>query len=312
MSTTIYTYTVNAPDCDDEHDTFTTFTEALAHFTDEGCDAMVAAEALTRAEEYGHTECRLGGRRYYVWAEEREEGDTDRQIRQTGIVTEDFGSGITRVNHIDTYGCFELGETERPGIEYDVLASYLAAAGVGEQDWGWGFEEADEEIRQAWIDGSPWVAHGEDELWTVTYDREGWLRELATASVDLLNSNYDLGPVVHKVEFTGEVWSPQFYNFSTDGYMARWTVDTDALEQWLTDNGIVIENGRGIDGFIRTADDDTWYLGRALQEYLEHMLPDYVSDMHSHLCGNGVEEEYIEIEFTDAGRAWIEEYKRTH
>lgn len=309
-TTTTTTYIVNAPDCDDERVTFQTRHEAAAFFVDEGCDAAAAAEVLTRAEEYGDTECRLSGRRYYVWTEER--ATTGRQIRQTGIVTEDFGSGITSVNHIDTYQCFELGETERPGIEYDVLASYLAGEGVGEQGWGWGFEEADEEIQRPWIDGSPWCAHGDEQLWEVHYDHQGWLRELAIASVEVVREAVVGEGIVHAVDFADEVWSPQFYNFSTDGYMARWTVDTDALEQWLTDNGIVIEDGSGIDGFIRTADDDTWYLGRALQEYLEAKIPDYVSDMHSYLCGNGVEEQYIEIEFTDAGRAWIEQYKAAH
>lgn len=251
MSTTDYTYTVNAPDCDDE-----------------------------------------------------------RQIVQTGIVTEEFGSTITRVNHIDTYQCFELGETEYSEVEWDILSSYLAGEGVHEGGLGW--DELPEEITRPWEEYGYWAARSGEEFFTIRYDHQGWLRELATASVDLLNSNYGLGPVVHKVEFTGEVWSPREYNFTTDGYMARWTVDTDALEAWLTDNGIVIEDGRGVSGFIRTADDDTWYLGRALEEYLEAKIPDYVSDMHSYLAGNGVEDQYIEIEFTDAGRAWIEEYKRTH
>lgn len=236
---------------------------------------------------------------------------TERQIVQTGIVTEDFGSGITRVNHIDTYGCFELGETERTGAEYDILASYLAGEEVCES--GLGFEELPEEIQRPWIDGSPWLAYGESEqLWEAAYDHQGWLRELAEASVEVVRDAVIGEGIVHAVDLTGEVWSPQFYNFSTDGYMARWTVDTDALEQWLTDNRIVIEDGRNVPGFIRTADDDTWYLGRALEEYLERMIPDYVSDMYSYLCGSGVEDEYIEVEFTDAGRAWIEEYKAAH
>lgn len=311
MSTTTYTYTytVNAPDCDDDHDTFDTRAEALEFFTDEGCDAMVAAEALTRAEEYGHTECRLGGRRYYVWAEER--ATVDRQITQTGIVTEELGSTITRVNHIDTYSCFELGETEREGVEWDILASYLANECL--RDGGLGWDEMPEEITRPWEENGYWAARSGEEFFTIRYDHEGWCRELAQASVDLLNNNYGLGPVVRKVELTGEVWSPREYNFSTDGYMARWTVDTDALEAWLTDNGIVIEDGRNVSGFIRTADDEVWYLGRALEEYLEATIGEtYLSDMYSYLCGNGIEDEYIEIEFTDAGRAWIEEYKRAH
>ena len=308
MSTTTYTYIVNAPDCDDDHDRYATFAEALEYFADEGCDTMVAAEALTRAEKYGHTECRLGGRRYYIWTEER--ATVDRQIRQTGIVTEEFGSGITRVNHIDTYQCFELGETEYSGVEWDILSSVLAGEGVHEGGLGW--DELPEEITRPWEEHGHWAARPGEEFFVVRYDHQGWLRELATASVDLLNSNYGLEPVVRGVEFTGEVASPREYNFTTDSYMARWTVDTDALEAWLTDNGIVIEDGRGVSGLIRTADDETWYLGRALQEYLEDRIPDYVSDMYSYLCGNGVEAEYIEIELTDAGRAWIEEYKAAH
>ena len=308
MSTTTYTYTVNAPDCDDDHDTFDTFTEALAHFTDEGCDPMVAAEALTRAEEYGHTECRLGGRRYYVWAEER--ATVDRQIRQTGIVTEEFGSTITRVNHIDTYQCFELGETEHEGVEWDILSSYLAGEGVHEGGLGW--DELPEEITRPWEENGYWAARSGEEFFTIRYDHEGWCRELAQASVEVVRDAVIGEGIVHAVEMTGETWSPREYNFSTDGYMARWTVDTDALEAWLADNGIVIENGRNVPGFIRTADDEVWYLGRALEEYLSAKIPDYVSDMHSYLCGNGIEDEYIEIEFTDAGRAWIEQYKAAH
>ena len=234
---------------------------------------------------------------------------TNRQIRQTGIVTEDFGSGITRVNHIDTYACFELGETEREGVEWDVLASYLAGECLHEGGLGW--DELPEEITRPWEENGYWAGRPGEEFFTISYDHQGWLRELAEASVEVVREAVVGEGIVHAVDFTCEVWSPREYNFSTDGYMARWTVDTDALEAWLTDNGVVIENGRGIDGFIRTADDDTWYLGRALEEYLERMVSDYVSDMHSYLCGNGIEDEYIEIEFTDAGRAWIEQYKAT-
>lgn len=235
---------------------------------------------------------------------------TDRQIRQTGIVTEDFGSGITRVNHIDTYQCFVLGETEYENVEWDILSSYLTNECL--RDGGLGWDELPEEITRPWEEHGYWAARSGEAFFTIRYDHKGWLRELAEASVEVVRDAVIGEGIVHAVELTGEVHSPQFYNFSTDSYMARWTVDTDALEAWLTDNGIVIEDGRGIDGFIRTADDDTWYLGRALEEYLEAKIPDYVSDMYSYLCGNGIEDEYIEIEFTDAGRAWIEQYKATH
>lgn len=305
MSTTTYTYTVNAPDCDDDHDTFDTLAEALAYFTDEGADATCAAEALTRAEEYGHTECRLGGRRYYIWSEER--ATAERQIVQTGIVTEEFGSTITSANHIDTYSCFELGETEHPGdggVEWQQLIMDLHNAGILDE---YEVDGVPGEIESVWVEHGPWGFSADGETyWEVTYDHDGWLAELAEASIAVLEREVvdPDGPIL-AVTFTGETWSPREYNFTTDGYMARWTVDTDKLDKWLSDEGIALCDGRGVSGFLRTADDETWYLGRAIREYLERMVPDYHSLMLDFLVGNGVEESYIDVRVTEAGKRWI-------
>lgn len=235
---------------------------------------------------------------------------TPRQIVQTGVVVEDFGSTITHVNHVDTYQCFPLGDTECPDepTELQQVACELAAAGVVDEGLGW--SEIDDEIAELWVDRGPYGASRDPEFWTVTYDHDGWVRELAEASVEILRAEVvDPGGIVRAVELTGETWSPSYYNFSTDGYMARWTVDTDALEDWLAENDVTIGDGRGIDGFIRTADDETWYLGKALEAYLEHEIgDDYVQYMHEHLTGNGVEWEYVNVEITDAGRAWASEY----
>lgn len=238
---------------------------------------------------------------------------TNRQIVQTGIVTEDFGSTMTHVNHVDTYQCFPLGETEYHGddggVELQQLGSLLANA--LDLDFCGEFDELPDDITSAWVDRGPWGRWHEDgDLWEVDYDHSGWLRELADASVAVLQDNIvDPAGIVRAVETTGDTWSPQYYNFSTDGYMARWTVDTDALEAWLTDNGVTIDDGRGIDGFIRTADDEAWYLARALQEYLDHEIGDeYVMTMLDYLSGNGVEDEYVDVTLTDAGRAWLDEY----
>lgn len=241
-----------------------------------------------------------------------DQSDKPRQIVQTGVVTEDFGSTITRVNHIDTYSCFPLGETELPdpGVELDQVASELANLGV--IDSGLGFDEIhDDEITEAWINRGPWAnTSGDPDFWTVDYDHKGWLKELAEASVAVLNSDVvDPGGIVRAVDLTGETWSPSYYNFTTDGYMATWTVDTDALEAWLAENNVEIGNGRGIDGFIRTADDETWYLGNAIEAYLEHEIGEsYLYSMLEYLAGNGVEWEYIDVKVTDAGRAWAAEY----
>lgn len=236
--------------------------------------------------------------------------DAPRQIVQTGVVVEDFGSTITNVNHVDTYTCFPLGDTERPDepTELGQVVSALAAAGVVDFDLWW--SEIDPEVAEVWADRGPYGASREPDFWTVTYDHDGWVRELAEASVEVLRAEVvDPAGIIRAVNLTGETWSPQFYNFSTDGYMARWTVDTDALEAWLTENGVTIGNGAGIDGFIRTADDGTWYLGRALEAYLEHVIgDDYTLLMLDHLTGNGVEDEYVDVQVTDAGRAWLAEH----
>lgn len=233
-----------------------------------------------------------------------------RQIVQTGVVVEDLGSTITHVNHVDTYQCFPLGGTELPdtGVELDQVATELANLGV--IDSGLGFDEIhDDEIAEAWVDRGPYGASREPEFWTVTYDHDGWVRELAEASVEVLRAEVvDPDGIIRAVELTGETWSPSYYNFSTDGYMARWTVDTDALEDWLTENDVTIGNGRGIDGFIRTADDETWYLGKAIESYLEHEIGEsYLDSMLEHLTGNGVEWAYVDVKITDAGRAWAAE-----
>ena len=234
----------------------------------------------------------------------------DRQIVQTGVVVEDFGSTITHVNHVDTYSCFPLGDTECPGepTEYQQVAGELGAAGVVDEGLGW--SEIDDEIAEVWVDRGPYGASREPEFWTVTYDHDGWVRELAEASVEILRAEVvDPGGIVRAVEMTGETWSPSYYNFSTDGYMARWTVDTDALEDWLAENDATLGDGRGIDGFIRTAGDETWYLGQALEAYLEHEIgDDYVQYMHEYLAGGCVEYEYVDVQITDAGRAWLAEH----
>lgn len=239
----------------------------------------------------------------------------DRQIVQTGIVTEDFGSTITSVNHVDTYQCFPLGDTECPDqpVELDQVASELANRGVVRDGLGWDelSADVDDAVLDEWTDRGPYGRHtGKPDLWTVDYDHEGWTRELAEASVAVLHETVvDPEGIIRAVKFTGEVWSPREYNFTTDGYMATWTVDTDALEAWLTENGVTIGNGHGISGFLRTADDETWYLGRALAEYLEHEIgTDYVMLMHEHLTGNGVEHEYVDVQITEAGEAWCRDY----
>lgn len=234
---------------------------------------------------------------------------THRQIVQTGIVTENFGSTMTRVNHIDTYQCFPLGDTECPDepTELQQVAYKLAAAGLADDDEGW--DGLDEDVAAVWVDRGPYGASAESQFWEVTYDHTGWLTELARASVAVLQDRVvDPAGIIRAVEFTAQTWSPQFYNFTTDGYMARWTVDTDTLEVWLDENGITIDDGRGISGFIRTADDEAWYLARALQEYLEAEIGDYFSAMLDYLSGNGVEDEYVDVTITDAGRAWLAEH----
>lgn len=208
-----------------------------------------------------------------------------RQIKQTGIVTERMGSNATGFNHIDAYQTFTQGSDYWLEGELDNIADMTGA------------------------DPTPFVQEGRD-LWhgglEYHYDHAGWVQALAVESVEVMAELLgEDDPVVKGITFTGESWSPREYNFTTDGYMAEWTIDADALEAWLAENNVVLSDGRGVSGFFGTADDDFWYLATGLRRYLEETLEesDYFYGMTERL--NQIEHDYQWVTISDELAAYL-------
>ena len=204
---------------------------------------------------------------------------TTRQIVQRGIVTEEFGSRITGVNHIDTYQTFQLA------------GECFIDSEVGELFEDLGLE----------MDDLEWETD-----YFVSLNKFGWLNALADLSIDVIRAELgDDDEVILSVGRTSEdPYSPSEYNFMTDGYQAVWRVNTDKLEDWLTENSVVIHDGSGISGFIRTADDETWYLGHAIAEYLEMEVfanSSYEDVMWQWIAESSLEHDYARIHLTERG-----------
>lgn len=69
------------------------------------------------------------------------------------------------------------------------------------------------------------------------YDHAGVVKHLAEASVNLLwNEFVKHGDGTVKNIDLDDTKSPQFYNYTTDSYMAVWEVNTDMLKQYIADN----------------------------------------------------------------------------
>ena len=63
------------------------------------------------------------------------------------------------------------------------------------------------------------------------YDHAGIVKDLASASVNILWNELK-GAIVHDITID-KTGSPQFYNYTTDHYVANWTVDVDQLEAYI-------------------------------------------------------------------------------
>ncbi|QIG58809.1 hypothetical protein SEA_DATBOI_145 [Gordonia phage DatBoi] len=220
------------------------------------------------------------------------------QVLQTGVVVEDFGSTMTHVNHIDTYSVFDLGSDSHIEGEQDHIAESLGVDFAAIEDVTW------------------W------EYFDIDWDMQSFIEWLAEASIYAIQQalphelirNGDKAPiwkstdpVILDVEWTGETWSPAFYNFTTDGYMARWEIDADALNRWLDDNEITLEDGRNIPGFARTADDEFWYMAKALEEYLSReVFPgdlEYEHAIWEQMATECVEMDMCQVTLTEQGAA---------
>lgn len=197
-----------------------------------------------------------------------------RQLVQDGVITAPIASTAIGFNTISTVGAFPLADESWIDVETCNIIDVLDVD-INRMHYGQDFE--------------------------IVTDHAGWVTDLAKASIEVLVDMLDEDdPVVHRVEFTGETWSPRDYMTGDDGYMARWTLDCDALERWLVDNDVTLHDGHGISGFRRTAPDDQWFLARGLNAYLHGVLDeeDYHLRMRDHV--NECEGERSRVIFSDA------------
>lgn len=121
---------------------------------------------------------------------------------------------------IDTYTMFTTDHTEENEIEH---YNEMNETDLGYDDFDW------------------------------DYDHAGILKGLAELSVESILGQIDTD-IIKSIEVL-ETYSPQFYNFATDSYNARYTVDLTKLEEWADSVGFdldtyVAEHHQSYDGFI--------------------------------------------------------------
>lgn len=108
------------------------------------------------------------------------------------------------------------------------------------------------------------------------YDTKEILKWLSIASVEYIRDNI-LDDVILSVSEPSDFHSPKFYNYETDSYMATYTVDTDRLDEYLTeDNRERYEEfiGNNIEMFNSSKRDDyllMFYLKEVVDES-EYMI----------------------------------------
>lgn len=66
------------------------------------------------------------------------------------------------------------------------------------------------------------------------YDHKGVVQALASESVDILEDELK-GDIVKSITLE-KYTSPQFYNYTTDSYIATWNIDEYKLEEYCTNN----------------------------------------------------------------------------
>lgn len=103
---------------------------------------------------------------------------------------------------IDTYGMFTGDSVEEGEQEY-----YADTYGLTEAEWfDFGFD----------------------------YDHPEIVKALANSSIQLLDENLiQHGSGIVKAIDLRSTTSPRFYNYTTDGYTADWTIDESKLVDWL-------------------------------------------------------------------------------
>lgn len=82
----------------------------------------------------------------------------------------------------------------------------------------------------------------DDELQQIDFDynHKGVVTDLAEWSVELLGENLTDDGIVEGITLA-KTSSPKFYNYTTDGYTAEWTVNETKLQKYCLDNAKTYE-----------------------------------------------------------------------
>lgn len=134
-----------------------------------------------------------------------------------------------------------------------------------------------------------------EETHRITYNHKEYVQALADNWLMLMRANI-LDAVIQDVVLVGEAYSPAYYNFTTDNCQVCFTVDYDALVQYVQahEEKYRKEHIRSYDGFMWMGDEDDtmlhWYLSTVSAARYEN--EEYLQDQY-----DGVPvHEYIEYE----------------
>lgn len=169
---------------------------------------------------------------------------------------------------LDTYSVFDLSE------QCDYIMENIRE------------DNPDREINEADVD--------------FTFKNNEYLQTLASARLDLLRDNI-LDNVILAIEADGPATSPREYNFTTDTAWNNWTVDADALDEYIAKNIADYEENKLKSntewGFIWRGDEDqtrlNYYLKtESVKKYGEKdsFFEQYYYDMMEAVPGH----EYVE------------------
>jgi len=104
------------------------------------------------------------------------------------------------------------------------------------------------------------------------------LKELSHVSCKYIKENH-IGDIILEVSEPYSFHSPKFYNYSTDSYMANFTVDIKKLEEYCdTDDFHKYSTYHNIYGMCSQEESEDYMLMYYLQE--EQEKDDYIMYMH--------------------------------
>jgi hypothetical protein len=149
----------------------------------------------------------------------------------------------------DTMAVISLESNTLPYVSVDTYQSFNGDSWV-EQESEW--LEQERGIPEAW------------RYVDFDYDHRKILEELAEASIAGILNDLPVGSPIESIEYESN-WSPSAYNFQSDTYTAKFTVNWTQLKKWLK------ESGRDREEWMR----ERW---SSYDGFHSHMYPGYWND----------------------------------